>query len=122
MTNENRLKAIQDIESLVEKLGKKETIGLDVEEVGKLEVNEYRSRGYDKAAKVRKTESAHLAKLDFEIADKETIAIILRELIQSINESEHTNQNKIRAILSKLVPYGSWGNLIFTILTKYHVL
>jgi len=121
--DEQRLDAIKEIKGLIENLRKNESVGLDIEGVEELTVDNYRSRGYDKGAKIRDTKTAYLGKVNIKRkSDSEELIPILEGLVETLDKDRKTDTGKIRSILEKLAPYTGYANLVLNILTKAHLI
>jgi hypothetical protein len=109
---DNRLRAIREIQKVIE-----EMIGLDIEKVDDLTLVDYESRGYPKAARIKDVKRAELRGI------KSTAPPLdfLKEIINLL-EKEKEPSSKLKKILGKLAPYGSWATLIANILQKYGLL
>jgi len=119
-------KAIQDLESILERIQElqREYVGVDIERAGEITMEEYRSKGYDKALRIRDVKDIHLGKQEHEAPDKDdlvAIAKIIETIILLIKE-EKPESSKIEKLLSKIAPWGAWANAIINALQHNGIL
>jgi hypothetical protein len=105
---DNRLRAIREIQKVID-----EMIGLDIEKVDDLTLVDYESRGYPKAARIKDVKRAELR----DIKSTAPPLDLYKEII-NILEKEKEPRSKLKEILEKLAPYGSWATLAYNILQK----
>jgi hypothetical protein len=119
-------KAIIEITELIretkEKLEQNESIGLDVADVGELTIEDYTSKGYNKAAKVRNTKTVYLKNIEATApSDLKEVVPILEEILTTLH-SKQESKGKLEKFIDKLATFGTWATLVYNILhTSGHI-
>ncbi|MFX0204149.1 MAG: hypothetical protein ACFFCW_49255 [Candidatus Hodarchaeota archaeon] len=123
----NREKAIQQLQSLLDELNAMETVGFDIEGAGNITIKGYESEGYSKAGKFKDVKNVHLEDQKHVAPNLNDIPIV-RKLIETsilILHDEEKPEPKLRRIIKTIESYSGWASLasrILGILMKYGIL
>jgi len=102
--DEKRRVVIKSLNEIIGVLQDQDSAALEIEGVKDLNIEDYRSKGYRKPARIREVERARLKKLDFEAPPEPTVQL-LKELVEYIKADAKPPKPKIQVLLEKLTPY-----------------
>jgi len=107
---------IAELLRILQEYTREQSTGLEFEGAGNITIENWKSRGFEKAGKFKEVQDVNLKGLDHEAPDSDPFIQGVSTIIELLKVEEKPLKSRLSGVLETLAPYGSWVNLAYTIL------